>query len=130
MRGRHRLPRIASAATSHTRRCPPAPIVSRLPTCYSLADEMQRDFAFMRPQPVLPKIDALPRAQREAGAGERNRKLDGGQRGANVSSHVIGTFVAMAEERIAIGHETREETLEVAAHVGIGILLDDESRRS
>ena len=90
---------------------------------------MQCDFTFMRTQPVLPQIDALPRAQREAGAGERNRELDGGQRGANVSRHVIGTFVAMTEEHIAIGHEAGEETLEVAAHVGIGIFLNDEARR-
>ena len=45
-----------------------------------------------------------------------------------MGGHVIGTLVAMVEERVAIGYKAVEETLEISAHVGIDILLHDKAR--
>jgi hypothetical protein len=78
---------------------------------------------------MLPKIDPLPCAQRQASVGERNRELDRRQRGADVGGHVIGPFVAMTEEGVAIRYKSSEEAFEVSAHVRIGILLHDQARR-
>ena len=88
---------------------------------------MQGDFAPVRTNPVLPEVDPLPSAQREAAAGERNRQLDRGQRGADMRGHVVGSFVAMPEQRVAIGYEASQEAFEISEHVGIGILLHDQT---
>src|SRR3954466_10444435 len=49
-----------------------------------LADEVHRDVAPMRLQPVLPDVDALPRAEREPPLGDGDRQLHGGQGRAHV----------------------------------------------
>ena len=74
---------------------------------------MQGDFAPMRTNPVLPAVDPLPCAQREASARERNRELDRGQRGTDMRRHVIGSLVAVPEEGIAIGHQASQEAFEI-----------------
>src|ERR1019366_10651214 len=47
----------------------------------------------------------------------------------NMGRHVVGTLVAMAKERIVIRHQAREEPVEVATNIGIGILLNHDTRR-
>jgi hypothetical protein len=43
--------------------------------------------------------------------------------------HVIGAFVAMPEQRVAIGHQPSQEAFQIAPHVRIGIFLHDQARR-
>lgn len=44
-----------------------------------------------------------------------------GERSPHVRRHVVGAFVAMTKQRIAIRHEPREEPIQVAAHVRVGV---------
>lgn len=78
---------------------------------------------------MLPQVNALPLAEREATSGDRDRKMDAGQRRANVRGHVVRALVAVPEEWIAVGHETGEEAIQIPARVGICILLHDKARR-
>jgi hypothetical protein len=73
----------------------------------------------MRTQSVLPDVDAF----------NWNRQLNGRQCGANVGRHVVGPLFAMAEQRVSVGHEAAEEAVEIVAHVGIGVLLDQQAGR-
>jgi len=75
---------------------------------------MQHHFATVRAQAVLPEIDALPGAERQAPIGKRDRQLHGRQRSPHVRWHVVGAFIAMPEQRIAVRNQTREEPIEVA----------------
>ena len=90
---------------------------------------MQSDLAPVGSKAMLPQVDALPLAQREATSGDRDGKMDAGQRRTNVRGHVVGALVAVTKEWIAVGYQAREEAIEILAHVGIGILLHDKARR-
>jgi len=46
-----------------------------------------------------------------------------------VRRHVVRPFVAVAQQRVAIRDEPREEALEVPAHVGIRVLLHQQACR-
>lgn len=50
------------------------------------------------------------------------------QRSTNVRRHVIDAFGAVLEQRVAIGHEAREESLQIAHDLGVGILLNQQTR--
>ena len=78
----------------------------------------------MRLMPVLPQINPLPCSEDEPAIVERDGKIHRRQCGADVRGHIIIALSSVNEQRIAIAHEPREERIEVAAHVGIGILLD------
>jgi hypothetical protein len=65
---------------------------------------MQCDLATVGSKAMLPEIDSLPLAEHEASPGERDGKMDAGQRRTNVRGHVVGTLVAVAKEWIAVGH--------------------------
>src|SRR3982751_2543398 len=82
-----------------------------------LAEQMQGHLATVRSQPVLPDVDALPGAESQVAADERDRELDRRQGGAHVRRHVVRTFVAMTKERIAVDDKAREEAVEVAHHL-------------
>jgi hypothetical protein len=92
----------------------------------SFADEVQRHAAGVRVRAMFPEINSLPRPQRELTGAHGQRKIHGRQRGANVRGHVVLALGGVNEQRIAIRHEPREKGVEVAAHVGIGIFLDEQ----
>ena len=75
---------------------------------------------------MLEEVDALPRAEREAPGAHGNSEGGLGERCLDVRRHVVGPLGAVDEERIALGHESLEEGEEVALHVGVGVLLDEE----
>ena len=54
--------------------------------------------------------------------------MDAGQGRTNVRGHVVGTFVAVAEERIAVCHQPGEKAFEIPEHFGVCILLHDKAR--
>jgi hypothetical protein len=100
----------------------------RLHLNLSLADQMQNQFAAMRRSPVLEEIDALPRAERQIPADNRNGKMRLRQRGAYMRRHVVRTFgIVLVHRRF------RRDALEISFHVGangrVGILLNEQRRR-
>ena len=94
-----------------------------------LADEVHHHFPRMRHVPVFPKINALPRAEREVASAKRDTEIHGRKRGADVRRHVVRAFAGVLEERVAIRHEAFEETFEIGAHIRVGILLNQERGR-
>ena len=70
------------------------------------AYEMTGDPSRVRHTAMLPKVNALPCAEYEASANERNRNLGGAERRPDMGGHVIRTLIAMPEKRIAVGYET------------------------
>ncbi len=79
---------------------------------------------------MLPKIDALPGAQSEPAGVDGDREIHGGQSAAHVGGHIIVAFDRVHKKRVAVRHEPGEESVEVAADIGVGIFLDEERGRS
>ena len=48
---------------------------------------------------------------------------------AHVRRHVVGPLFDVAKQRVAIRHEAREEALEVAQHLRVRVLLDQQAGR-
>ena len=91
---------------------------------------MQHDLPIVRLVAMLEQIDALPRAERQPplgdGDGDRHRR----QRGLDVRRHVVRPFGRMDDPAhrgiVRRRHEATEERVEVAPHVRVGILLDQQ----
>ena len=75
---------------------------------------------------VLEKVDTLPGPQGQAPLVEGDGKLRLGEGGADVGGHVVGTLDGVAVPGGVFGHEAGKEVVQVADHVGIGVLLHDE----
>jgi hypothetical protein len=58
--------------------------------------------------------------------GNRDAQIDRRERRPDVRGHVIVAFDRMHEQRIAVAHEAREESFEIAPHVRVGVLLDQQ----
>src|ERR1035437_8818142 len=101
--------------------CQPTTRLARL-----FADEVQRHAARMWPCAVFPQIDSLPRSEREPASVNRDGKIHRRQRGADVRGHVVVALSSVAEERIAVAHEPREKGVQIAAHIRVGIFLDQQ----
>ena len=69
------------------------------------------DPAGVRRLPMFPEVEALPRAQHQRAAGDRNRKVHGRQRGADMGRHIVVTFRRMDKQPVAVGNEAGEERL-------------------
>jgi len=80
----------------------------------------------MRRSPVLEEVDALPGSQAEPRFFDRDRKLDLGQRALDVRGHVIRPLRGVLVESSVLGDQPTEERLEVGAHIGVGVLLDQQ----
>src|SRR5690606_33913868 len=77
---------------------------------------------------MLPEVDPLPGAEREATVSHGNVEAYRGERALDVRRHVIGPLVCMPEPRGVLGNELVEELLEILTRGGIGVLLDAEAR--
>src|SRR5262245_212853 len=73
---------------------------------------------------MFPEIDSLPGAKGEAAALDGNGEVHGGEGGTDVGRHVVIAFRSVDEQRVAVGHKTREEGFQVAADIGVGIFLN------
>src|SRR5262249_5850765 len=93
------------------------------------ANELQHDFASVRPRAMLGNIDALPRTERERPANHRDVERHAGEHGLHMRRHVVRPLriVNPAGSR---GCKALERARKIAAHVWIGILLDDQRSRS
>ena len=86
-------------------------------------------YAQVRLSPVLPKVNSLPGAQSKVSINDRDAEVYRGQCRADVRRHVISAFGRVPKQRVAIGHEPREKTLQIAAHFRVGIFLNQQRRR-
>lgn len=93
--------------------------------CGSVTDEVQDDLAAVGAGAVFEEVDALPGSEGEFAADEGDRKLDLGERCFEVGRHVVRTF-GVVPVGAGLGREAIEEGLEVCAHGGIGVLLNEE----
>src|ERR1700757_5256553 len=89
---------------------------------------MQHDTAAMRGSAVLEQVDSLPGSQRHSAADYRNRKVRLGERGPDMSGHVVGALSDVLVIWIVFGNQALEKIGEVADHVGIGVFLNGERR--
>ena len=80
----------------------------------------------MRPRAVFPEINPLPRSEREPAALYRNGKVHRRQRRADMRRHVIIALGGVDEQRISIPHQPRKKSVQIAAHIRVGIFLDQQ----
>src|SRR5258708_430674 len=69
------------------------------------ADQVQQHVAAMRHGAVLEQIYALPGTERHAAVLDGNGKLGEGERGADVSRHVVRALYGVAIEAAVLGDE-------------------------
>ena len=96
-----------------------------------VSEEMQDDLSTVRTDAVFEEVDALPGSEGEFAVYKRNRQVHLGKGRFEVSRHVVRTFGVMPIRTglgPGLGREAIEEGLEVGAHGGIGVLLDEEGR--
>ena len=87
---------------------------------------MHGDSSLMRRMPVFPQVNSLPGSECGPPLCYGYGQIDCGQRRPNVRRHVVFAFNGMKEKRITVRREASEEALQIATHVGIGVLLDEE----
>src|SRR5579871_1466760 len=80
----------------------------------------------MRAAPMLEQVDALPGAEREPALEHGNDQAHLSERGAQMRGHVIGSLLIVRIALRILRRELLEETLEVGAHLGCGVFLDQE----
>ena len=75
---------------------------------------------------MFPEVDSLPDAEvaTTVANGDGDRVL--GEDRPEMRRHVVGAFVVVAENRVAVGDESREESFEVAADFGRGVFAEDQ----
>jgi hypothetical protein len=78
----------------------------------------------MRSVPVLEDIDSLPRSEHGLTIDDRYRKLCIGERGPDMSRHVVGASTMWAVQLVVFGREATEMVVEIGDHVRVGVLLN------
>jgi hypothetical protein len=82
---------------------------------------------------VFEQVDALPAAEREPAVANGNRERNRGECTLDVGRHVVGALRSVRNplhrRLIRCGHEPAKELDEIAAHVGVGVLLDQQRAR-
>ena len=74
------------------------------------------------------EVDALPRAEIEAMAGDGDGKRRADDRGLGMGRHVVVSFHRVQIIRLTLLHQAVEYAFHVDTHVGVGIFIDGESR--
>ena len=75
---------------------------------------------------MFPEVDSLPGAKRQFAMDDWDAEINRCERSSNVRRHIIVAFGGVLEESIAIRNEAFEETFEIAPHLGIGVLLNEQ----
>ena len=78
---------------------------------------------------VFPQVDALPGAQIQSAIGDWNADGGGRDGGPDMCRHVIGSFIGVDEQRVAIWAEPGKEGVEIPSHIGVGVFLYDKRGR-
>ncbi len=76
---------------------------------------------------MLEQINPLPGPQGELTLNDRNRKLNAGQRCADMGRHVVGAFICVPIPPRLLRREALEISLEIGANVHCGVLLNEQS---
>lgn len=100
------------------------PFVSTL-----LSDNVHQYVAKLRIRTVLEYIKSLPGAERELPVTHWNGKLRGCKSCANMGWHIVAAFGGVPEPGRALRDQPLEKFAEVALHIRIGVLLNDERCR-
>jgi hypothetical protein len=77
-------------------------------------------------KPMFPKVNTLPGSERNCAMGNWDGKVHCGEGRSDMSRHVILAFVVVDEQGIAILYKASKEALQIAAHIGVGVFLDQE----
>jgi hypothetical protein len=93
------------------------------------ADKMQHDVAGVTLRAVFPQINPLPRSQRELSGADGKVQIHRRQCRADVRGHVVVAFRRVDKQRVAVRHEPLEKRLQIAAHIRVGIFLDEQRSR-
>lgn len=76
---------------------------------------------------MLEEKDTLPGAEGHFSVDDRDHFAGASKSHANVTGHVIGTFVGVSEPGSVFGHEAFEKFFEIMTGFGIGIFHDDKA---
>lgn len=71
---------------------------------------------------MLPEVDALPRAQAQPTLAHGHLQAAGREDCAYVGGHVVGPLAVVSKQRVAVRYQACQEPLDVAMHVRIGVL--------
>lgn len=91
---------------------------------------MQHNAPPVRPHPMLEQINALPSPQRQLAFVNRDGQLRLRQRRPYVRSHIVRSLGSMSVEARIFGNKATEEIGQIRHHVGIGVFLNHQRRRS
>lgn len=75
---------------------------------------------------MFPKVDALPGAQRQPAMSNRDGEIYRGEGCSDVRRHILVALGSVDEEWITVRHQAGKESLQVPAHVRVGILLNQQ----
>src|SRR5439155_3041820 len=108
-----------------------APRCDRPAACASasLAHDVDHHLAAVAAVPMLPDVNALPRAEDQLALPHRHLLGGTGEGRLHVRGHVVVALGHVGEERVAVGDEAAQERLEVALYGRIRVLLDEEAGR-
>lgn len=70
------------------------------------------------------KVDALPGAQRRPAVGDRQAQAAAQQAALDVRRQIVAAFEGVPVVRLVLAHRAVEPGLEVAAHRGVGVLVE------
>lgn len=91
---------------------------------------MQHDLAPVRPTAMFEQVETLPCAEHQPPGRDRNGQRNRRQRRLDMGRHIVQPLVAVNQighrRRIGIGNEPSEEGVEIAPHVGVGVLLNEQ----
>src|SRR5207244_5528416 len=99
------------------------------PNLIGSCGDVQHQLALAAAVPVLPKVDALPGAEREPPRDDRDGERGVRERRLDVCRHVVGSLGIVLVKGIALGHQPVQPALEILLRRRIGVLLDHQARR-
>ena len=105
-----------------------APISDSHPVWRRLRRQVECDdhAASMAAAAVLVKKDALPSAEQEPAVPQRDREIGLGEHRSHVGRHIVRPFGRVPEQAIAVRHQPVQVGVQIAQHLGVGVLADDE----
>jgi len=95
-----------------------------------LAQKVEDDLAPVRAAAVLEDVDPLPRSKQQLPLIDRYRKPGLRKRGPQMGRHIIQALALVDIALAILWRDRLEKPLNVSPHLGIGILLDEQGRRS
>lgn len=75
---------------------------------------------------MFPKVNPLPRAQRQVADPDRYAQVHRRQGRADVGGHIVVAFRGMTKESIPIRNQPGEKALQIPSHFRVGVFLDEE----